>query len=120
MTEETPAPEPAPVADVPRRCLVVDATPALQAWVDKAYALAPVVAGPDSDDPLDLPDGTIVLTVATVWRAIEQGFSTEDDAWSIVDMGLPNLDRGVWSNSGPASARNPIYGMLCWLLRMKC
>lgn len=50
----------------------------------------------------------------------EQGFSTEDDAWSIVDMGLPNLDRGVWSNSGPASARNPIYGMLCWLLRMKC
>lgn len=114
-----PAPDPVPAAPVgaARRCLVVDATPALQEWVDQFYALVPVVAGPDTDDPVELPEGTVVVTVAAVWQAVERAFSTEDDAWSIVESGLPVLGEAELISNGPASARNPIRDLICWLWR---
>lgn len=114
MSAEPVAPEPATPAAT-RRCLVVDATPSLQAWVDQAYGLMPMVAGPDSDDPVDLPVGTVVVTVAAVWRAVERAFSTEDDAWSIAAMGLPVLDAVEWVNDGPGDAGNPIRRWFCWV-----
>lgn len=105
-------PADAPAAS-PRRCLVVDATPSLQAWVDQAYALMPVVAGGDSDNPVDLPEGTVVVTVAAVWRAVERAFTTEDAAWSIAESGLPVLDQAEWKADGPANAGNPIRRWWC-------
>lgn len=105
--------QPLALAAVPRRCLVVDATPALQAWVDQLYGLLPVVAGPDSDHPIELPDGMVVVTVATVWRAVENAFSTEDDPWSIAAMGLPVLDAAHLIADGPADAGNPIRRWWC-------
>ncbi len=109
-TASTTAPDAAP-----RRCLVVDATPSLQAWVDQAYGLLSIVAGPKSDNPVDLPDGTVVVTVATVWRAVERAFSTEDEVWSIADSGLPDLKRAKLDEDGPANAGNPIRRWFCWV-----
>lgn len=114
MPDEQDTPQ-GDVVAAPRRCLVVDATPSLQAWVDQAYALLPAVAGPDSDDPADLPDGTVVVTVAAVWRAVERAFSTEDDRWSIAESGLPVLDEAEWIADGPANAGNPIRRWFCWV-----
>ncbi len=115
-----PDPDPAPAADpVPvapataRRCLVVDATPALQAWVDQCYGLVPVVAGQDSDSPVALPEGTVVVTVAAVWRAVEAAFSNEDDVWSIAESGLPVLDQAEWIVDGPGDPGNPIRRWWC-------
>ena len=115
--EPDPAPKPDPAPPLPtgssaRRCLVVDATPGLQAWVDQAYGLLPVVAGPDSDDPAELPEGTVVVTVAAVWRAVERAFSTADETWSIIDSGLPALDDIIDVN-GPADTGNPIRRWFC-------
>ena len=105
--------EPLAPAVAPRRCLVVDATPSLQAWVDRLYEKLAVVSGPDSDDPVELPEGTVVITVAAVWRAVERAFSTEDDAWSIADMGLPVLDQAEWIADGPANTGNPFRRWWC-------
>lgn len=113
MPDDDLNPAPAPGAPA-RRCLVVDATPALQAWVDQAYGMLPVVAGPDSDDPVDLPEGTVVMTVAAVWRAVEHAFSTADQPWSIIDSGLPVLT-DVMVVTGPANAGNPIRRWICWV-----
>lgn len=107
-----PAPGPVPAAPAGAgRCLVVDATPALQAWVDEFYGLLPVISGPDSEHPVELPEGTVVVTVAAVWRAVDRAFSTEDDVWSIATMGLPVLDGIEWD--GPANTGNPGWRWWC-------
>lgn len=110
-----PVPDPAPSAPVGTagRCLVVDATPELQAWVDQCYGLLPVVAGQDSDAPVELPQGTVVVTVAAVWRAVEAAFSTEDHVWSIAESGLPALGQAEWIVDGPGDAGNPIRRWWC-------
>lgn len=102
--------QPLIAATNPRRCLVVDATPEVQKWVDELCERQ--LAHPDPDQQAALPDGLAVITVATLWRTVDSAFSTEDQRWSIAESGLPVLeDPEVFA--GPADAGNPIRRWWC-------
>ncbi|MFT4295364.1 MAG: hypothetical protein QM582_08120 [Micropruina sp.] len=77
------------VWEVPRRCLVVDATPSLQGWVDDFYTIMAAAEKPGGKP--ELPDGIVVVTVAALWRAVEAAFGEDGEPWSIVENGWPTL-----------------------------
>ncbi len=94
-----------------RRCLVVDATPSVQAWVDDMYARGcAVIPG--------VPDGTVVVTVAAVWRAIEKAFSEDGAPWE-VRHGWPDLNR-VPGPRDPSSDKGPVKPWYCALFGIGC
>lgn len=99
------------VNTAPKRCLVVDATPSVQAWVDDFYSRG-------CDSVPGVPDGTVVVTVAAVWRAVEKAFSTEDDAWTVAN-GWPNLSQ-VHHIEDPSSGKSPVRPWYCALFGWGC
>ncbi len=77
------------------RTLVVDGSGELQQWVDKLLALAEE-SGTQWDGDAHVADGLTVVSVASVWRAIEASFDVqgpdgEIEPWSIAQRGLPLL-----------------------------
>ncbi len=93
-----------------KRCLVIDATPSVQAWVDEFYRRG-INAHPTAG--VRVPQGTVVVTVAAVWRGVETAFSRQDDPWT-VRKGWPNLEN-LPPLTGPANPGNPIRRWFCSL-----
>lgn len=96
-----------------KRCLVVDASPELQAWVDRAYRIMEQVDA--FKNTSHVPPGTVVVTVAALWKSIEASFEHPDPdgnrPWSIVTDALPVLSDP--DNPSPlpgnANSRLPIW-----------
>lgn len=95
-----------------RRWLVVDATPSLQAWVDD---LCDRLLDTDEEaGDSAVPDGTVVVTVAALWRAVETSFTIDGKPRSIIEHGWPKLPDPLDTN--PGDWYSQLQKLVCRLL----
>ena len=87
-------------ADHKRLVTVIDGSADAQIWVNALVAAAQEGVGNWPHPHLDIPLQRISL--ATLWKAIEDSFTANGQPWSIVVLGFPQLP-----NLPPGTGREP-------------